>query len=314
MTLHPCFVGIDISKATLDIFEADTGRYARIANTAKAIAETCATWRQRDVTVVFEATGCYDTRLRTALDQAGIAYARVNPERARHFARYAGFSAKTDRIDARMLAEMGKRGGLAIEPALDPQREALRMLHRRRDQLVAHRKAERQRIAEVIDDTERGSIERHIAFLDAEIDVLEHAITRQLADDPHLHRLELRLRSIPSVGPVSATTLIALMPELGTRSPKAIACLAGLAPINKDSGNHLGARCIAGGRKRVRDALYMAAVSASRSPSGFGVFYKKLRHAGKPPKLALIAVARKILLTANAVVRDDAPYRDATHA
>jgi transposase len=309
MTLHPCCVGIDISTATLDIFEGDTGRYTRIANTDDAIADMCDPWRESGATIVCEATGCYDTRLRTALDRAGIPYARVNPERARHFARYAGFSAKTDRVDARMLAEMGRRGGLAPEPPLDPQREALRALHRRRDQLVAARKADRQRAPDTINQVERDSIERHIAFLDAEIDILNRAITRHLADDPTLRRLELRLRSIPNVGPVAATTLIALMPELGTRSPKAIACLAGLAPINRDSGTHQGARSIAGGRKRVRDALYMAAVSASRSEAGFGAFYKKLRNAGKPPKLAFIAVARKILLTANAIVRDDAPYR-----
>jgi transposase len=310
MTLHPCCVGIDISKAMLDIFESDTGRHARIANDDEAIAQACRPWSERGATIVYEATGCYDTRLRTALDKAGIAHIRVNPERARHFARYAGFTAKTDRIDARMLAEMGRHGGLTPEPPLDPCREALRALHRRRDQLVAHRKAERQRIADAIDDTERGSIDRHIAFLDTEVETLDRAITRQLADNADLRRIEIRLRSIPNIGPVAATTLIALMPELGSRSPKAIACLAGLAPINRDSGSHFGARSIAGGRKRVRDALYMAAVSATRSDKAFGAFYKKLRDNGKPPKLALIAVARKILTTANAVIRDDTPYRN----
>ena len=294
----------------LDIFEGDTGRHARIANDDEAIAEACRPWSERGATIVYEATGCYDTRLRTALDKAGIAHIRVNPERARHFARYAGFTAKTDRIDARMLAEMGRHGGLTPQPPLDPCRETLRALHRRRDQLVAHRKAERQRIADAIDDTERGSIDRHIAFLDTEIEVLDRALTRQLADNPNLRRIEIHLRSIPNIGPVAATTLIALMPELGSRSPKAIACLAGLAPINRDSGSHFGARSIAGGRKRVRDALYMAAVSATRSDKAFGAFYKTLRDNGKPPKLALIAVARKILTTANAVIRDDTPYRN----
>ena len=310
MTLHASIIGIDVSKAMLDIFDRGAGRFQRIANTTEAICEQAKAWRATGVFVVFEATGSYDRMLRACLGEAGIPHARVNPERARHFARYAGFAAKTDRIDARMLAEMGARGGLATEPPIDPEREALRALHRRRDQLVAARKAEATRLADVACDVERDSLLAHIAWLKTEIARFDLAIHNHIAACERLRSAAARLRSIPGIGPVCAATYLALMPELGTRTAKAIAALAGLAPLNRDSGTFAGKRSIAHGRTRVRVAAYMAALAASRTKSCLGDFYRTLISAGKPPKLALIALARKITVLANALLRDATTFQN----
>ena len=311
MTIHPDVVGIDVSKHHLDVFDAALGRGERLNNTAEAIAALAGRWAGTDRTVVFEATGHYDRTLRRGLEAAGIAYARVNPTRARDFARAAGFLAKTDAVDARMLAAMG--AALRPDPAAhgDRARERLARLHKRRDQLVAMRQQERTRRAEVDaeDDTLGAALDAHLAWLDDAVAQLDKDIATFVAEQPALDQCSRLVRSIPGVGAVTAVTLLALVPELGSRSPKALAALAGLAPFNHDSGKLRGTRTIRGGRKRVRDALYMAAVSASRSNSRFKDSYKRLRNAGKPPKVAFIAIARKLLITANAVLRDQQPFR-----
>jgi transposase len=309
MTIHPDVVGIDVSKHHLDVFDAALGRGERVANTAQAIADLAGRWAGEGRTVVFEATGGYDRALRQGLETAGVAHARVNPSRARDFARAAGFLAKTDAVDARMLAALGQ--ALRPPPAApsDPDRERLALLHKRRDQLVAMRQQERARRAELHDPALSQNLDDHLAWLDAALARLDQEIAGFVARRPALDQASRLVRSIPGVGQVTAVTLLALVPELGARSPKALAALAGLAPFNHDSGKLRGTRAIRGGRKRVRDALYMAAVSASRSNSRFKLAYKRLRDAGKPPKLAFIAIARKLLITANAVLRDQQPFR-----
>ncbi|MBG0796473.1 IS110 family transposase, partial [Methylocystis sp. L43] len=152
------------------------------------------------------------------------------------------------------------------------------------------------------------SLTRHLAWLDKEIEALEDGIRAAIAADESLRKAERRLRSVPGIGPVAAVTLLALMPELGRRSPKAIAALAGLAPFNNDSGKRRGQRMIKGGRTRVRKALYMAALAAANSKTRLGDFARKLRAAGKPPKLVLIALARKILVILNAICRENASF------
>jgi transposase len=237
-----------------------------------------------------------------------VAYARVNPGQARDFARSAGFLAKTDRVDARMLARLGE--ALRPRPAepADAARERLSRLHKRRDQLVAMRKQERARLSELLEDDLLEYLTRHLAWLNAEIATLDKRIAQAIVADPRLQATCGLLRSLPGVGPVTATTLLALVPELGRRSPKTIAALAGLAPLNRDSGLHRGKRAIHGGRRRVREALYMAAVAACRSDTRFAATYRTLVGLGKPAKLALIAVARKLLVTANAMVRDQQSF------
>jgi transposase len=308
MIIHPGYIGIDIAKAHLDIFDASLGRLQRCANAAGDIARLVRRWKRKPTFVLFEATGHYDAQLRHMLARAQIPFARINPARARDFARAAGFLAKTDAIDARMLAAMAQCLRPHPAQAADGEREKLARLHKRRDQLVAMRQQERTRASECAWPDGNADISRHLAWLDREIQAVDARIDSLIAAAAHLAAAGSLMRSVPGVGPVTATVLLALLPELGARSPKTIAALAGLAPFNVDSGQWRGQRHITGGRKRVRDALYMAAVAATRSKSRFATFYRALRHAGKPAKLALIALARKILTTLNAILRDQTPF------
>lgn len=309
MIIHPGFVGIDISKAYLDVFDPSVGRGEQFANTAAEVAVLVSRWPAGSVFVLFEATGRYDAVLRQALTAANVPFARVNPARARDFARAAGYLAKTDAVDARMLAAMAQCLRPAAQDASSAGRERLTLLHKRRDQLVGTRQQERARRSECDDPDIVADLDRHLRWLDDAIGAIELRIRQMLAADARLASLAALLRSAPGVGPVTATTLIALLPELGTRSPKTIAALAGLAPFNRDSGKHRGQRAIRGGRKRVRDALYMAALAATRSKGRFHALYTAMRDAGKPAKLALIAIARKLLVMLNAIARDQTPFK-----
>jgi transposase len=308
MIIPPDVVGIDVAKHHLDVFDGAAAKPARLSNRP----ETIETWLNslgEGRLVIFEATGAYDAALRQALTHAGVAFARVNPTAARSFAKAAGFLAKTDQVDARMLAAMGAALRPTPAEATRTPAEQLARWHKRRDQLVAVRKQERTRRRETDDVGLLESLERHLAFLDAEIAAVERQIAELIAAEPALKQDAKLLASMPGVGPAVSACLLALMPELGRRSPKAIAALAGLAPINQDSGLKRGQRSIRGGRKRVRDALYMAAIGAVRSKTGrFRADYQRLRAAGKPAKLALIAIARKLLVTANAILRDQQPF------
>ncbi len=301
-------VGIDVSKHHLDIFDEAVGVPERIANATQAITQLVARWRC-DALVVFEATGVYDLALREALRQAGIRFARINPARARDFARAGGQLAKTDPIDARMLAAFGRAMQPATEQATTPARNALARLAKRRDQLVAMRAQEKNRRSEAEDLAMAERIGRLIEVLNDEIVEIEAEISALVKAEPELADDAQLMRSLPGVGPVACMQLITQMPELGHVGPKEVAALAGLAPFNVDSGAYRGKRRIGGGRKRVRDALYMAALNAVRRAGRFKVFYDRLRQAGKPAKLALIAVARKLLTILNAMMRDRKPYK-----
>lgn len=307
MTVHRKVVGCDISKALLDVFNAETNSFAAIPNNEHAIQDWLETLDENTF-VVFEATGGCDATLSRALSRNGTPHARVNPRQARDFARAAGILAKTDKVDARMLAQMAV--ALRIKPTatVEPERTEITRLVRRRDQLVAMRKQERTR-RKVPDIAETAaSIDRSIAWLSKEIANLDATIKQRIKANHKIQHAFQRLTSIPGIGPVAAGILITHVPELGHRSRRSIAALAGLAPINNDSGTFRGRRTIRGGRARVREALYMAALSASRSCAQFDAFYKKRTANNTPPKAALIALARKILTIANAVLRDDIPF------
>lgn len=306
MIIPPDVVGIDVSKHHLDIFHA--GAAMRIANTPEALADPVRAWAAAGAFVLFEATGVYDGVLRRTLAAAGLAHARVNPGRARDFARAAGFLAKTDPVDARMLAVMAAALKPAQTPPPEADRETLAALIRRRDQLVAMRAMERTRASEAGDAFTRADAEAHLDWLDQRISGLDRLIREAVRASASLSLQASLLRTAPGVGPVAAHVLMALLPELGQRSPKTIAALVGLAPLNADSGQKRGQRLIRGGRKRVRDALYMAALAAIRCNAAFADFYKRLRAAGKPAKVALIAVARKLLTKLNAMIRDKAKF------
>lgn len=207
-----------------------------------------------------------------------------------------------------MLATFAQAMQPATEPAANPARNALARLAKRRDQLVLMRAQEKNRRSEADDRAIADRIGRLIEVLDSEIVQIEADIKVLIKTEPEISDDAQLMRSLPGVGPVACMQLITQMPELGKVGPKQVAALAGLAPFNVDSGAFRGKRKIAGGRKRVRDALYMAALNAVRRAEPFKSFYARLRQAGKPAKLALIAVARKMLTVLNAMMRDRKPY------
>jgi transposase len=307
MSITHGIVGIDVSKAWLDCFEQPARKSRRIAN-LEADISAYLNGLKPETRLVFEATAPYDTALRRSASDAGICAYRVNPGQARDFARSMRYLAKTDDIDAKMLAQMGERLDLIAEPKWDADREALIALHRRRDQVVDARAMERARIADVVDAEERASLARHIEWLDAEVDGLDTKIGAALERPAFAEKAKL-LRTAKGVGPVTIATLLALLPELGHRSSKSIAALAGLAPFNCDSGTFRGQRQTRGGRGRVKRALYMAANSAIRWVPHFKAKYNEIKARSGRPKIAIIAIARKLLVALNAMIKTGTPFR-----
>lgn len=304
MIIAPGYIGIDVSKHHLDVFD---GAPRRIANSGDAIAAWIGKLSDVEL-IVFEATGRYDRQLRQLLAEAGIDFARIDPAKARGFAQSIGRLAKTDTIDARMLALLAQTIKPPRHQAPGAERDRLAELHKRRDQLVGMRQQEQTRRHEADDPDAAADIDAHIKDLTTRIARFEAAITALINSSAELARTNRLLRSIPGIGPVTAATLMALMPEAGSRSPKTIAALAGLAPINNDSGRFRGKRSIHGGRPRVRRAMYMAALATTRRRGRFAARYQAMTQLGKPPKIALIAIARKLLVIANAVLRDKTPF------
>jgi len=307
MTIAKTVLGIDVSKANLDVAARPSGRAGRYANTADGIARVVALAREQGAFVVLEATAAWDRALMLALETAEVPYHRANPGRARAFARATGLLAKTDQVDAGMLAKYGSALDLPPAPPADPNRMRLQALSVRRDQLVEMRKAERIRLKALPDPEAAESLRAMLAFLGGQIADFDARIRKLTAHAQDLARDGAILRSAPGVGPVCASVLLACMPQLGRVDRRAIASLAGLAPVARDSGLLRGARHVQGGRKRVRDALYMAALAAIRSEA-FRPRYERMRQAGKPAKLALVAIARQLLVALNAAIRDQKPF------
>jgi transposase len=285
MIISPRCVGIDVSKRMLDIFDDAIGTAERIANAPQAITEQVARWRCGNVFVVFEATGVYDRELAKALHQVGIRFARINPARARDFARAHGRLAKTDAIDARMLAGFARTMAPAADPPPKPERNTLAQLAKRRDQLVQMRAQEKNRRSEAYDRTMKESIARVIDCFDEEVEAIEAAIKALIKSEPEICEQARLIRSAPGVGPVACMQLIAQMPELGQVGPKQVAALAGLAPLNVDSGTYRGKRAIGGGRKRVRSIWPPSMPYAVTVPSGLST--KSCALPGSPPSSPL---------------------------
>jgi len=309
MTLPHRYVGCDVSKHWLDVFDPAEGVPRRIANTPEATATLAAQLAASQAFLVFEATGTYDSALRKALHQAGVPSARLNPTLVRRYAQARGRKAKTDALDAAVLADLGERLHPQPDPVPCPHRARLAALATRRDQLVTMRAMEKNRIAEAADPFVRDDIEQAIACLSAAIARIDAEIKRHIQSHDTLRQQARLLASAPGIGPVAAQILLALMPELGHTNPKRLAALAGLAPFNHDSGQLKGKRCISGGRTRVRKALYMAALSAARTCPSLKAFADRITQSAKVRKVALIAVARKLLVRLNAMLRDGNVYQ-----
>ena len=302
------YVGIDVCKAWLDVCVSAGGQHTawRVANTREGVRELVRRLGGFEVRrVALEATGRMHVAVWTALAEAGIAVVVLNPYRARKFADALGRLAKTDRIDARLLALAAERLDAAPSAPPPPERRRLKELVAVRRNLVARKVALANQLAATADafarrllTAERALVTRHLARLEAELRACVDA-------DPALARVFAILVSIPGLGPVCAIALIADLPELGHASDKEIAALVGVAPMNWDSGTSRGQRRIKGGRAPLRATLAMAALAAARANPALRAFHQRLRAAGKAHRVVLTAVLRKLVVLANALVRDD---------
>ena len=306
-TLPPSVLSIDISKDFLDTDAWPKPWRRRVGNDSEGVATIVMQAKHRKAFVVFEATSVYDRAVMAGLDAAGLAYHRANPRKARDFARSSGFLAKTDRMDAAMLAQYGRSVALRSSEPVALERQALRALIDRRDQLVTIRKQERTRRHQIADATIGEEISVHIATLTAAIARYDARIRAHLNAHGHLLKSVQLLSSAPGVALVTAASLVAFLPELGRRNAKAISALVGVAPLAKDSGRRRGQRRIWGGRRAVRSLLFLAARHAEKTPA-FQAFAQRLKDKGKPIKKIRIAVARKLLIILNLMIANGRPF------
>lgn len=302
------YVGCDISKDRLDFFDEASAGYQRVANQADAIAAYVAGLCASRDFVVMEATGVHDRLLRHALAKAGVAFSRHNPAHTHHYAKSTTQRAKTDRLDARMLSSYGRRYQPEAEPVPCEKGEHLQSLARHRDRLVEARARFKKHLSEAFDEDVITDIKELIADFDTRIDALESRITKAIREAEDTALDYALMTSVPGVSTITALSLLAHMPELGQRSPKSIAALAGLAPFDNESGRLKHRSKISGGRSRVRRALYMAALGAIRANERFKAFYTALAARSGSKKLAIVAVARKLLVTLNAILRDKTAF------
>ncbi|QYZ71882.1 IS110 family transposase [Neotabrizicola shimadae] len=299
-------IGVDIAKDWIDVFHLSTGHRERIATTKQALARFAKT--AGDALVVLEASGGYERPVTEALAKADVDFARVNPRQAREFARAKGRLAKTDRVDAEVLAQMGKALELAPTPPADPDRQRLADLVARREVLVGMIRAEKNRAGTTRDTWLSREIALSVRVLQDHLSAVEEQIAVLVETRDRLAVQARRLRSVPGIGPAVAAVLLARLPELGSLEARQIAALAGLAPHACDSGLSRGKRHIWGGRAGVRRALYLAGFVASRYDPVLKAFRQRLQDAGKPTKVALTACARKLLTILNAMMRDGRDY------
>lgn len=297
------YAGIDVSKDWLDVYLHPAGVRRQVANSPDGLRALTRTLDAHEVgLVVLEPTGKYHRLAYRTLAARGYGVAVVNPLRARLFAEAIGVLAKTDRIDARMLAVMAQTLQPQPTPPASEQLEVLQELVNARQAATAEATALGNRLGTARTSFLRSELRRRIAGLKTHIARLEAEIDRQLHADPALAHRRAILMSIPGIGPIAATTLVAGLAELGTCSDKAATLLVGLAPIARDSGDSRGQRHIRGGRGPVRHGLYMAAIAAARYNPDLKAFYDRLRANGKAAKLALVAVMRKLVVLANTLI------------
>lgn len=301
-------IGIDVAKAHLDVASHPVGVAWHVANDERGITDLVARRQPlAPVLVVLEATGGLEVPVAAALATAGLPVAVVNPRQVRDFAKAIGQLAKTDALDAALLARFAAVVQPEPRPLPDAATQALSALLARRRQVVAMLTAERQRLGTARPPV-RGRVQAHIAWLEQELTDLDADLRQAIQASPVWRATEDLLRSVPGVGAVLATTLLAEVPELGRLNRKQIGALVGVAPLNCDSGAGRGKRVIWGGRAQVRAVLYMATLVAVRHNPVLRAFYQRLLAAGKPKKVALVAGMHKLLLLLNAIVRHQTPW------
>lgn len=300
------YIGVDLSKDWLDIYNPESG-FARIANTEAALRGFLRGLGAQDF-LVFEATSLCDGPILRCASAAGQPFHRLNPLHGWHFSRSLNLP-KTDRVDARMLARLGAERRLEPSTPLDTERAELAELNGRRDQLKRMETQEKNRLDKAASSVVKADIRATLRGLARRIARIEARIEAFLEDHPESARAVALLESIPGLGRVASVTLLSAMPELGQCDRRAIASLGGLAPKARESGKWVGRRYTGDGRRHVRRALYMAALSALRHGSFCAEFVRGLRDKGRPGKVVAIAVARKLLTVANAVLRDQTPFK-----
>jgi transposase len=306
------FVGIDVAKAELVVAVLPGNARWAVANDERGVRTLIERLRLEPPTlIVLEATGGYELLSVAALAAAGLPVVVVNPRQVRDFAKATGQLAKTDRIDAEVLALFAERVRPAVRALPDADAQELEALLARRRQLLEMLQAERNRLGQVFGRGKqpvKKSLKAHIAFLERELRIADTDLGAMIRESPAWRERDDLLQSVPGVGPVLSRTLLADLPELGRLSRREIAKLVGIAPLSRDSGALRGRRFVQGGRASVRAVLYMAALVATKRNAVIRAFYQRLLAAGKPKKLALVACMRKLLTILNAMARSSARW------
>lgn len=303
------FVGIDVAKDTLVVAVRPSGERRTITNTEAAIQQLIQEWQQTPPTlIVLEATGGYESLAATCLAAAQLPVVVINPRQGRDFAKATGQLAKTDGIDAAVLAMFAEMVRPPVRAIPSDDTRALDALLTRRRQLLEALHAERQRLTPALHaavKAVRESLRQHVAYLTRQLARLDGEIARWIADRPEWTEREAILQSVPGVGPVVARTLLGALPELGLLNRQQIGKLVGVVPFNRDSGTYRGQRMIGGGRAAVRATLYMGALSAMRCNPTIRAFYLRLVAAGKPKKKALVACMHKLVTILNQLLKSN---------
>lgn len=303
------FVGIDVSKDCLDVAVLPSGKSWSTANQDEDIQSLVKRIRSLEPElIVLEATARLEMPLVGALAAGGLPVAVVNPRHVRDFARASGILAKTDRIDAQVLARFGEVMKPEVRPLKDKDTQELTALMTRRRQLMGMLVAEKSRLT-AAPKAVCKDIKTHIAWLEKRLRDMDDHLADTIKNSSVWREKDALLQSVPGVGPVLSTSLLAGLPGLGSLNRRQIAALVGVAPFNRDSGAFRGKRSVWGGRGHLRSVLFMATLSAIRSNPVIRTFYRRLREAGKPPKVALTACMRKLLVILNAMIKSQTPWR-----
>jgi len=307
-------IGVDVASRKLDVFDTSTNRHQVIKNSLDTITEFAKQIADQRSTalVVMEATGGYERELLDVLHEFKIECAVINPLRVRQFAKGCGKLEKNDKIDAQMIAEFGAVVPCPLHQQLPPARRKLQRLVKRRSQILSHLQAEENRLRLEEDQEMQAMINSAIAFYKLQRKEIDKVIANTIKGSKELTQQSELLRSCPGVGPVTTATLLAEFPELGHLNRGQIAKLVGLAPIANDSGMRSGKRRTHAGRTKVRKVLYMAALVATQKNQRFKKFYQSLLQRGKPKKVAIVAVARKMLIALNSMTKNQELWRETT--
>lgn len=302
------FIGIDVSKDELEVFFLSNGERQTTPNTGEGVASLIPALRSAGpALIVLEATGGLEKQAVEGLTSAGFSVAVANPRQVRDFAKAKGILAKSDPLDARVLALFGEAIRPEARPPKSPEVQELEALTTRRRQIVDMITAEKNRLGSAPKRT-RLQIQEHLRYLEKTLKEISQELNKSLKKHPQFRENNRIIRSLPGAGPILSVTLLSDLPELGSLNRKAVGALVGVAPLNRDSGRFRGKRCVWGGRARVRAVLYMATLAATRCNPVIRAFYERLTKAGKEHKVALTACMHKMIIILNVMIKNQTPW------